>query len=78
LVTDSLSEYEAFALRLARNPAELRALRDRLACNRSTHALFDTPRLTRNIEAAYEEMWRLHCEGKSPRGFAVTRSGLDN
>jgi protein O-GlcNAc transferase len=59
------------ALRLATCPAELRALRDRLACNRSTHPLFDTPRWTRHLEAAYEKMWRLHCDAEPPRSFAA-------
>jgi len=71
LVTGSLSEYEALALRLATCPAELRALRDRLACNRSTHPLFDTPRWTRHLESAFQEMWRLHCDGEPPRSFGA-------
>jgi predicted O-linked N-acetylglucosamine transferase (SPINDLY family) len=71
LVTGSLPEYEALALRLATHPAELRALRDRLACNRSTHPLFDTPRWTRHLESAYQEMWRLHCDGEPPRSFGA-------
>jgi protein O-GlcNAc transferase len=71
LVTGSLPEYEALALRLATCPAELRALRDRLAYNRSTHPLFDTPRWTRHLEAAFQEMWSLHCDGEQPRSFAA-------
>ena len=51
LVTTSLDEYEALALRLAREPHLLAQLRARLAQNRQTHALFDTARFTRNIES---------------------------
>ena len=76
LVTGSLPEYEALALRLATHPAELRALRDRLECNRSTHPLFDTPRWTRRLEAAYQEMWRLHCDGEPPRNFGAKAGPL--
>jgi len=76
LVTGSLPEYEALALRLATYPAELRALRNRLACNRSTHPLFDTPRWTRHLEAAYHEMWRLHCGGEPPRSFGAKAGPL--
>jgi predicted O-linked N-acetylglucosamine transferase (SPINDLY family) len=76
LVTGSLPEYEALALRLATYPSELRALSDRLACNRSTHPLFDTPRWTRHLEAAYQEMWRLHCDGESPRSFRAKAGPL--
>ena len=77
LVTSSFPEYEALALRLATHPAELRALRDRLAYNRATHPLFDTPRWTHHLEAAYQEMWRLHCDGKPPRSFGA-KARCDN
>ncbi|HEY2864318.1 MAG TPA: tetratricopeptide repeat protein, partial [Casimicrobiaceae bacterium] len=40
LLTTSLAEYEALALRLARQPEELAALRARLNANRRTHPLF--------------------------------------
>ena len=53
LVTHSAEEYENLALTLARDPARLKALHDRLAANRATAPLFDTTRLARNIEAAY-------------------------
>src|SRR6516162_3748586 len=77
LVTGSLPEYEALALRLATHPAELRALRDRLVRNRSTHPLFDTPRWTHHLEAAYLEMWRRHCDGEPPRSFGA-KARCDN
>jgi len=56
LITETAEEYEALALALARDPARLKALRDRLAANRATAPLFDTPRLARELEAAYREM----------------------
>ena len=65
LVTSSLEEYEATALRLAQNPGELRALRDRLAQNRLTSPLFDIARFTRNLETAYQKMWD-RWQGDSP------------
>src|SRR5262249_17364553 len=46
LVTNSLEEYEALALKLAGDPALIGSLRARLAQNRSSQALFDTARLT--------------------------------
>jgi predicted O-linked N-acetylglucosamine transferase (SPINDLY family) len=70
LVACSLSEYKALALRLATHPSELHTLRDRLACNRTTHPLFDSARWTRHLEAAYQKMWHLHCNGDPPRSFA--------
>jgi protein O-GlcNAc transferase len=71
LVTASLQDYEAAALKLAGDPAYLRALRERLARNRDTHPLFDTARFTRHIEAAYTTMWRRQQSGGEPRAFAV-------
>ena len=53
LVTDSLQDYEDTAVRLAGAPAELAALRRRLAANRDSCALFDTPRFVRNLEQLY-------------------------
>lgn len=54
LITASWDEYEALALALARDPARLRALRDRLAAARSS--LFDTPQLARDLETLYLRM----------------------
>jgi predicted O-linked N-acetylglucosamine transferase (SPINDLY family) len=69
LATANLEDYEALALRLARDPVLLSSWRDRLAGNRASRHLFDTDRLRRNLEAAYLEMWRRR--GEAPRGFRV-------
>ena len=71
LVTHSLQDYEAMALKLAHDPAHLRALRRRLARNRDTYPLFDTARFTRHIEAAYTTMWQRYQNGAAPEAFAV-------
>lgn len=56
LVTDNAQAYETLALELARDPARLQSLRDRLGTRASP--LFDTPRFARDIEALYEDMLR--------------------
>jgi len=66
LVTESLEAYEARALELARDPAQLQALKEKLAL--PTAALFDTGRFARNIEAAYVTMSE---QRASPRSFSV-------
>jgi predicted O-linked N-acetylglucosamine transferase (SPINDLY family) len=48
--------YERTAIELARDRARLAALRARLAQNRLTAPLFDTPRFARGLEAAYLAM----------------------
>jgi predicted O-linked N-acetylglucosamine transferase (SPINDLY family) len=66
LVTGSLREYEAMALRLAREPAYLASLKDRLVRNRNSAVLFDTKRTTRQIETAYTMMWERYRRGEMP------------
>lgn len=55
LIVESLADYEALALTLAREPARLRALRERLAANRLTTPLFDTEGYTRALEHAFAQ-----------------------
>jgi predicted O-linked N-acetylglucosamine transferase (SPINDLY family) len=71
LVTHSLDDYEALALRLATEPSLLAAFRDRLSRNRLSFPLFDSDRYRRHIEAAYTTMWELWQRGESPRNFAI-------
>lgn len=71
LITHSLDQYEGLAIRLARNPNELRDIRERLDRNRLTEPLFDTPRFVRNLEAAYKEMWEIYLAGQRPRPIKV-------
>jgi predicted O-linked N-acetylglucosamine transferase (SPINDLY family) len=56
LVTHTAEEYEAKALELARDPARLKVLREKLAANRTTAPLFDMAGFARGLEAAYDAM----------------------
>src|SRR5258708_5721704 len=71
LVTGSLEDYEGTALALARDPQRLGALRDRLENNRGASALFDLPKSTANIEAAYARMWQTWSSGQEPAAFSI-------
>jgi predicted O-linked N-acetylglucosamine transferase (SPINDLY family) len=71
LVTSSLEEYEALAVKLARRPDLLRSIRARLERNRSGYPLFDTDRLRRHLESAYMRMWDLWQRGEPPASFSV-------
>jgi len=71
LVTETLEDYEALALRLGRDPAALASIKGRLAANRDTMALFDAARFTRHLEAAYATMHERRQRGLRPEGFAV-------
>jgi predicted O-linked N-acetylglucosamine transferase (SPINDLY family) len=71
LVTETTADFEAMAVRLAGDSKALKVLRDRLAQNKSTCALFDTNRFCRHIETAYRIMWDRWLAGDKPKGFAV-------
>jgi predicted O-linked N-acetylglucosamine transferase (SPINDLY family) len=60
LVTANFADYEALALRLAQHPAELAALRARLATNRPASPLFDMARYTRDFEDLLLRIWQEH------------------
>jgi predicted O-linked N-acetylglucosamine transferase (SPINDLY family) len=74
LITTNLEDYEALALKLAREPDLLEGYRKRLTDNRDSAPLFDCARFTRNLEAAYQQMWRRWREGKEPEAFSVSES----
>jgi predicted O-linked N-acetylglucosamine transferase (SPINDLY family) len=67
LITDTLADYEALALRLARDPARVAALKAKLESGSSP--LFDTARFTRNLEAAFTQIWERHKSGLPPATF---------
>ena len=69
LITMTLEDYEVLALKLAREPQALAALRAKLEHNRDISALFDTVRYTRNLEAAYHADVGETAERASPGAF---------
>ena len=60
LVTSSLADYEALSLKLATDAARLKEIRTKLKANRSTCALFDSARFTRDLEGLFRKMWADH------------------
>jgi protein O-GlcNAc transferase len=71
LVTASLEDYERTALALIRAPDRLKALRRKIERERDVNSLFDLPKLTGAIEAAYRQMWRRWLAGEVPAAFAI-------
>jgi predicted O-linked N-acetylglucosamine transferase (SPINDLY family) len=57
LITNTQEAYEVLAIELATNPQKLAAIKLKLANNRLTTPLFDTPLFTKHIEAAYIKMY---------------------
>lgn len=58
LITHTPDAYEAMAVALATDPERLAVLKAKLAANRSTAPLFDTPRFAHDIEAVYVKLAR--------------------
>jgi predicted O-linked N-acetylglucosamine transferase (SPINDLY family) len=73
LVTHTLDQYEALALKLASDRTLLSSVREKLGRNRLTFPLFNTDRLRSHIERAYERMWQIFKNGEAPRPIAVER-----
>ncbi|PKO70526.1 MAG: hypothetical protein CVU20_10255 [Betaproteobacteria bacterium HGW-Betaproteobacteria-14] len=71
LIAADRQAYESLALRLAMQPDELGAMRERLVRKRATCAAFDTVGRTRELDRAFETMWQRHKDGLPPENFAV-------
>ena len=71
MITRDTAAYEALAVALGQDAARAAALKAKLAAALPGAPLFDTPRFTRHLEAAFRLMWQRHVEGKAPEGFAV-------
>jgi predicted O-linked N-acetylglucosamine transferase (SPINDLY family) len=73
LVVPSLERYAELAIELCREPARIRGLKQRLQEVRSTCALFDTGRTTRQLESAYEHMCGRARAGLVPESFNIEK-----
>jgi len=71
LVTTDGQSFEARAIELATDQAQLRALRDRLAVNRMQAPLFDIERLARSIERAYQQVHARRQAGHPPAALQI-------
>lgn len=71
LVASSLDEYEKILHRLANDRGELGAIREKLSATRESSAIFDSDRLARNLETAFEMMWENYQSGGRPHEMTV-------
>jgi predicted O-linked N-acetylglucosamine transferase (SPINDLY family) len=72
LVTTDLDQYFELALALTSDADKLAQLKEKLAANRMTTALFDVENYTRHLETLYDTMWRKYLNGECP---AAIRTG---
>ena len=71
LITSNQEEYEALAIELALNPHKLADIKLKLAKNRLTTPLFDTPLFTKNLEAAYIKMYERYQDDLEPDHISI-------
>jgi len=64
-IADTPEQYVEIAARVARDLDRLQALRGELRAGMTASPLLDAVRFTRNLEAAYRQMWRGWCEQQS-------------
>lgn len=67
LECSSAQEYIDRAVEYAMNSEKLKAVKAKLAANRDTCTLFDTPKLVRNLEELYRDMWAEYQRGELPK-----------
>ena len=60
LIAPSIKEYESIALNLAKSPDKLSSLKQKLRKNIVAKPLFNTKLYTKNLEKAYEKIWKQH------------------
>jgi predicted O-linked N-acetylglucosamine transferase (SPINDLY family) len=71
LIASTQEEYEALAIELALNSKKLADIKLKLAKNRLSTPLFNTPLFTKNLEAAYVRMYERYQNGLEPSHFSV-------
>ena len=65
LITEDQMQYEHRALALAQDPAQLAETKTKLVQSRSTSPLFNAQLFAKNLEAAYEEIYRRSLEAET-------------
>jgi predicted O-linked N-acetylglucosamine transferase (SPINDLY family) len=71
LITSTQEEYEVLAIELATNPHKLADIKLKLAKNRLTTPLFDTPLFTKNLEVAYSKMYERYQDDLQPDHITI-------
>ena len=73
-IANTQEEYEEKAIGLAQNPAQLKALRQKLQFNRLNAPLFNTEKITSHIEKAYANVYERYHADLMPENIYVENS----
>jgi len=76
LVSSNRDDYVAGAVRLAADPARLAALRASLRGRMRSSPLLDAKSFTRNLETAYDTIWRSYLDRENTRDSGSEAPGL--
>jgi len=71
LVKYSFEEYERAAIELSKNPIKIKEIKEKLKKSRDSSPLFDTPRVTQQLERAFEIMHEKYCQGLTPSNIYI-------
>jgi predicted O-linked N-acetylglucosamine transferase (SPINDLY family) len=71
LITTNQSAYEDRAIELANNPQQLAEIKQKLARNRDSTPLFDTPLFTKNLESAYTTIYQRYQADLTPDDITI-------
>lgn len=73
MICEDSHSYEERAVELATQPAELRAMRQRLTDGKHPPPLFDLHGFAGQLETAYRAIWRDHVDGTHARWIRPQR-----
>lgn len=73
LVMPDIKAYKDMAIELGHHPEKIASLKQKLAENKKSYPLFNTKLQTKNIEKAYDMMWKRYREGLPAETFNVER-----
>ena len=71
MIGSTVEDYEALALKLARGPSVLSAIKAKTGAQSRYASAIRYSAVHRHIEAAYITMWQRHRTSEPPRAFAV-------
>ncbi|MEK6263037.1 MAG: tetratricopeptide repeat protein [Planctomycetota bacterium] len=71
LIVDQLADYERLVIDLATDPVRCQRIRDEWACRRESSRLFATASRVRQLERAYETVWKRYCDGLEPTDVVI-------
>jgi protein O-GlcNAc transferase len=73
LITKTVEDYEALILKLATEPDQLNAIKQKLANKRLSAPLFNTELFTRHLENGYQQACQHYFDGKPPQTICVAK-----